>query len=145
MYVEDPRGTLRFHAAAPPADEEMDRLIATIDRRIHRLLTRRGVAQDVGEAGLDRWQEEAPVLAAVAAASVQGRRALGERAGTRTVRHDASDELPALALSGLGLCHARWRGYDLHANVCVPARDRAQLERLCRRPRARRSRRTVCT
>lgn len=27
---------------------------------------------------------------------------------------------------------ARSRGYDLHANVCVPACDRVRLERLCR-------------
>jgi hypothetical protein len=33
---------------------------------------------------------------------------------------------------GLGPCHGRWRGNDLHANVSVPARDRARLERLCR-------------
>ena len=103
-------------------------------RRIGRLLTRRGVAEEVGEAGADRWHEEAPVLAAVAAASVQGRRALGERAGARMVRHDASDELPAFAVSGLGPCHARWRGYDLHANVCVgrvlqETRDRPNPQR----------------
>jgi Putative transposase len=132
VYVEDDCGTLRFHAASSPVDQEMDRLLGTIERRIRRLLIRRGVAEDVGEAGLDRWHEEAPVLAGVAAASVQGRRALGERAGARTVRHGASDELPAFASSGRGPCHARSNGYDLHANVCVPARERAQLERLCR-------------
>ena len=57
---------LRFHAAVPPADEEMDRLLGTIERRIDLLLTRRGVAEDVAEAGVDRSHEEAPVLAAVA-------------------------------------------------------------------------------
>jgi hypothetical protein len=108
-------------------------LIETIDRRIQRLLVRRGVVHDGGDGSAgDRWREQEPVLAAVAAASVQGRRALGERAGARTVRHGASDELAAFASSGLGRCHARWRGVDLHANVCVPARDRARLERLCR-------------
>jgi Putative transposase len=74
VYVEDDCGTLRFHAAPSPVDQEMDRLLGTIERRIRRLLIRRGVAEDVGEAGLDRWHEEAPVLAGVAAASVQGRR-----------------------------------------------------------------------
>jgi hypothetical protein len=133
VYVEDQRGTLRFHAAAPPTDEEMDRLLATIDRRIQRRLARAGVADDRGDGGdADPWLEAEPVLANIAAASVQGRRALGERAGNKPARHGAWDERPALAFSGLGPCHARWRGYDLHANMCVPPRDRSQLERLCR-------------
>ena len=131
VYVEDQGGILRFHAVAPPTDEEMDRLLATIDRRIQRRLARGGVADDCGDGGgADPWLEAEPVLASMAAASVQGRRALGERAGSKPARHGAWDELPAF--SGLGPCHARWRGYDLHANVCVPSRDRSQLERLCR-------------
>ena len=49
FYVED--GTiLRFHEAMPPTDDETDRLLGTIDRRIHRLLARRGVLDDFGEA-----------------------------------------------------------------------------------------------
>jgi hypothetical protein len=40
--------------------------------------------------------------------------------------------LLALAPSGLGPCHARRNGFDLHAAVVVPPRDRARLERLCR-------------
>jgi hypothetical protein len=47
VSVEDGCGVLRFHTAAPPPDEEMDRLIAAIDRRIHRLLVRRGVMDDL--------------------------------------------------------------------------------------------------
>ena len=94
VYAEDGRGTLCFHAAAPPLDEEMDRLIETIDRRIDRLLVRRGMMDDVGEAGAaDSWPEEEPVLAAIAAASVQGRRALGGRAGAAVVRCGASPEV----------------------------------------------------
>jgi putative transposase len=111
----------------------MDRLIDTIDRRIHRLLRRRGVLNDHEEGSIaDPWREAEPVLAGIAAASVQGRRALGERAGTTVVRCGASSELSMLAPSGLGPCHARWHGFDLHAAVVIPPRDRAQLERLCR-------------
>ncbi|MBI2188899.1 MAG: transposase [Acidobacteria bacterium] len=47
-------------------------------------------------------------------------------------RGGASAELLALAPSGLGPCHARRNGFDLHAGVVVPPRDRARLERLCR-------------
>jgi hypothetical protein len=133
VYVEGDHGALRFLEATPPTDEEMDRLLAAIARRIDRLLARRGVLlDDVGEGSADPWQEEAPVLAAVAAASVQSRRALGERAGATVRRCGASAELLALAPSGLGPCHARRNGFDLHAAVVVPPRDRARLERLCR-------------
>ena len=133
VYVEDETGTLRIHEAVPPTDEEMDRLLRTIDRRIHRLLARRGVLDDLGEgSAADPWREETPVLAGIAEASVQGRRALGEKAGAAVHRYGASAEVLALAPSGLGPCHARGNGFDLHAGVVVPPRDRARLERLCR-------------
>ena len=48
VYAED-RGTLGFHEASPPTDDEMDRLLGIIDRRIDRLLARRGVLDDRGE------------------------------------------------------------------------------------------------
>jgi hypothetical protein len=133
VYVDEGRGPARFHVAAPPSDEEMDRLIGAIERRIHRLLARRGVANDVEEGSTaDARQEEEPVLAGIAAASVQGRRALGERAGAGVVRCGASPEGSAFVPSGLGPCQAQWRGFDLHAALVVPPRDRARLERLCR-------------
>ena len=72
------------------------------------------------------------MLAGIASASVQGRLALGERAGVAVRRCGASAELLALASSGRGPCHARGNGFDLHAAVVVPPRDRARLERLCR-------------
>jgi hypothetical protein len=133
VYVEEAGGTLRFHEAASPTDEDMDRLLRTIDRRVHRLLARRDVPGD-GDDGssADPWHEEAPVLAGIAAASVQGRRALGARAGAAVRRVGASAELLALAPSGRGPCHARGNGFDLHAGVVVPPHDRAGLERVCR-------------
>jgi len=48
VYVEDEPGTLRFQEATPPTKEELDRLLATINRRLQRLLARRGVVDDVG-------------------------------------------------------------------------------------------------
>jgi hypothetical protein len=132
LYVEE-GGTLRFQELAPPTDEEMDRLLETIDRRVRRLLARRGMAGEVDDGSTaDPWHEEAPVLAGIAAASVQGRRALGPRAGAAVRRVGASAELLALAPSSRGPCHAHWNGFDLHAGVVVPPRDRARLERLCR-------------
>ncbi len=57
---------------------------------------------------------------------------LGPRAGAEVRRCGASPELAALSPSALGRCHARGNGFDLHAGVIVPARDRARLERICR-------------
>jgi hypothetical protein len=133
VYVEEQGGALRFHETAPPTDDEMDRLLRTIDRRVQRLLARRGVPGDLDDGNAaDPWHDEAPVLAGIAAASVQGRRARGARAGAPVRRVGASAELLALAPAGRGPCHARWNGFDLHAGVVVPPRDRARLERLCR-------------
>jgi len=72
VYAEEGSGGLCFHPATPPTNEEMDGLLDTIVRRIDRLLARRGVV-DGGDHGPDRWSEEAPVLAGIADASVQGR------------------------------------------------------------------------
>jgi hypothetical protein len=131
-YVDAGDGTLRFYEVDPPTDDDMDCLLGTIERRLHRLLARRGVLGEVGEGnGVDAWSEESPVLAGIAAASVQdgGRWASGPAGPCPGA---ASAELLALAPSALGPCHARRNGFDLHAGVVVPARDRARLERLCR-------------
>ena len=63
---------------------------------------------------------------------MQGRRALGERAGAAVRRCGASAELLTPPPSGQGPCHARGNGFDLHAAVVVPPRDRARLDWLCR-------------
>jgi hypothetical protein len=131
VYAEDGSGGLRFHPSSPPTDDEMDQVLETIARRIGRMLARRGVV-DGGEHGPDRWAEEAPVLAGIADASVQGRVAFGSRAGGEVRRGGRSPELLELATSSRGPCHARENGFDLHAAVVVPGRDRARLERVCR-------------
>jgi hypothetical protein len=132
VFAEDGSGGLRFYPTTAPSDEEMDRVLATIDRRVRRLLARRRVAIDHDVGDTDPWTEEAPVLAGLAGASVQGRVALGPRAGREVRRAGASAELLALAPSALGPCHARRNGFDLHAGVVVPENDRARLERVCR-------------
>ena len=78
------------------------------------------------------WSGEAAALAGVAAASVQGRAALGLRAGARTRRIGSTPELLACWTPPRLPCHARHDGFDLHAGVLVPANDRARLERVCR-------------
>src|SRR2546425_12470768 len=105
---------------------------STYRRRCGTVSTQGVVDNTEGESGPDPWVEEAPVLAGIAAASVQGRVALGPRAGAQVRRCGASAELAALSPSALGPCHAHRNGFDLHAAVVVPANDRARLERTCR-------------
>jgi DNA-directed RNA polymerase subunit RPC12/RpoP len=131
VYVEQGRGGLRFQTLPAPPDAEMDGVLLTLVRRLERLLARRGLA-GVDDEGEDQWRDESPVLAGMAAAAVQGRRALGARAGAAVARMDALGGAPVLGEPGLGPCHARWAGYDLHAAVVVPAHDRDRLERVCR-------------
>jgi hypothetical protein len=133
VYVEDAGGGLAFHALAAPTDEAMARVLAVVAARIRRLLERHGH----GEAGPDdraedAWGGDAAGLAGVAAASVQGRAALGARAGARTRRIGSSRELLAWWTPPRWSCHAQHDGYDLHAGVLVPGQDRARLERVCR-------------
>ena len=60
-----------------------------------------------------------------------GRGALGARAGARVRRR--GDSLAAVTEPpGLGPCHARHNGFDLHAGLCVPPDHRDRLERICR-------------
>ena len=132
VFAEDGSGALRFHPAAPPTDDAMDDVLATIARRVGRLLARRGVLEEGDAGGVDPWSEREPVLAGLTAASVQGRLALGPRPGAEVRRCGASAELAAAAPSVRGPCHAHGAGFDLHAGVVVPARDRARLERTCR-------------
>ena len=79
----------------------------------------------------DAWSEAEPMLADLAAASVEGRVALGSRAGARVQRYgDVPDE--PLDPAPLGPCHAQAGGFDLHAALVTRAGQRDRLERLCR-------------
>jgi hypothetical protein len=73
---------------------------------------------------------EAPALAGLASASVQGLVALGPSAGARVPRYgDPPEEVEPTTL---GPSHAQADGFDLHAGIVVQAGERERLERLCR-------------
>src|SRR5437867_11801112 len=74
--------------------------------------------------------EESAVLARMSSASIQGRIALGPRAGARVWRVGDDPDAPWVLSSAPR--HAYIAGFDLHANVAVPAADRTRLEQLCR-------------
>jgi hypothetical protein len=131
VFTQKGEEAVLFHPAAPLGDGEVAAVLEIVRRRIDRLLERRGLTpEDESDRGQDVWMEEAPVLAGIAAASVQGLVALGQRAGARVRR--VGDLLDASAGERIGRGHARLGGFDLHAGVVAPAGHRRRLERLCR-------------
>src|SRR5437773_2223036 len=129
VFAEGEDGSLDFHAAEPPSDEEVARLLATIYRRVQRLLARRGLDVD-DPPDVDPLAEESPALAGISSASIQGRIALGPRAGARVYQLGREPEAPWV--TSRGPCQAHLEGFDLHASITVGADDRAGVERLCR-------------
>jgi hypothetical protein len=115
-----------FRRLPPPTDADIATLLARVERRVRRLLVRRGRWPD-DEAGSDPFAAQEPRFAGVVAASLQGRVALGPRAG-QPVRRLRS----AADVVSTGRRAARLAGFSLHADVAVPARRRDQLERLVR-------------
>jgi hypothetical protein len=131
VFSEDPGGALAFHPAPAPTDAEVAAALATIRHRVQRLLVRRGLEPaDDATGPADRLADESPVLAGIVGASVQGRVALGPRAGARVRRLGAERDTAAVTPRGPRQAHLA--GFDLHANVLVSANDRAGVERLCR-------------
>ena len=131
FYAPGEGDTLEFRPLPPPTDDEVGVVLARIAARVQRLLQRRGL--DPGHADpaqADPVVEESPVLAGLSSASIQGRIALGPRAGARVWR--VGDDPDAPWVLSTAPRHAHLAGFDLHANVAVPASDRARLEQLCR-------------
>ena len=134
VFEAQPDGSQRFVAALlPPTEIEVARLLASVRRRIVRLVRRHGVDLD---AAFDDAQTtdplllDSPALAAMQGASVLGRIATGPRAGHLVLRLGADPKAPLVSTGGPR--HAHTDGFDLHANVAVPAGDRGRLEHLCR-------------
>jgi len=127
---------VRFCPAPLLTAADVADVLATIVPRVRRLLERRGLGDgDEGVSAADQWAADAPVLAGMAGASVQGTFALGLRAGKRARPCGAvpvEDQLREDTVSGPGRCHARQEGFDLEAGVWVQAGQRDRLERLCR-------------
>jgi len=98
---------------------------------VQRLLVRRGLEPSDDATGpADPLADESPVLAGIVGASVQGRVALGSRAGARARRLGEAPDTATVISRGPRQAHLD--GFDLHANVWVSAHDRAGVERLCR-------------
>jgi hypothetical protein len=69
-----------FHRLPPPTDADIAWVLTRLHRRVRRLLIRRGRGPDA-ETGRDPFAAQEPLFASTVAASLQGRVALGPRAG----------------------------------------------------------------
>jgi hypothetical protein len=126
VFVREPDGTLRFHAASTPTDEDVRRVVARVRRRLERL----GVTgATISDEDADPLADESTALAGLSRSAVLGRVALGARAGRGPVRWGADPDAPWVERRVP--LHAHDGGFDLHAAVHVEAGDRERLERLC--------------
>jgi hypothetical protein len=132
VYADpDNTGTPEFFPLPAPDDEEIARVAAASAKGIIRLLARRGLLSDYGEAAEDPLRGEQPLLAACAAASLRYRIATGARTGKPVMR--LGDRIEAEDVQFVpGESCASVQGFSLHAGVAIGAQDRARLERLLR-------------
>ena len=131
VYYEDTNNRICFQRLPPPADAEVARVVACIAKKIHRLLERRGLGPKADPEEADLLPREQPLLAELYSASVQGRIAAGPEAGKRLKGVRFEFEMERGGEKTVRGC-ASLSGFSLHANVCIPAKARHQLENLCR-------------
>src|SRR5437667_3393714 len=111
-FTEAPGGALAFHPASGPSDAEVTAALATVRHRVQRLLVRRGLEPGDDATGpADRLAEDSPLLAGIMSASVQGRVALGSRAGARARRVGQEPDVEAMTSRGPRQAHLE--GFDL--------------------------------
>jgi hypothetical protein len=131
VYAEDTEGRVEFHRVLPPSDAEVDRVAERVHGRVGRLLKRRGLHSPDDGDPCDEFQNGQPLLAELYGASILGRAASDPRAGRRTAKIGDAVDVEDLAVPYIPRC-ATVAGFNVHANVGVPGRDRLRLERLCR-------------
>jgi len=125
VWVAGADGGPTLVAVAPPTDADIQQLIERSAARVVRLLQRRGL---LDREAPDPLAQEQPLLAALTAASIQGRVATGPRAG-QWLRRRLRDPAEGQRTGPLGYAA---RGFSLHAARRVAASDRERLEQLCR-------------
>ena len=129
VYVrKDPSAPLVFHALPEPTAEEVTEVAKRTALRVQKILGRHGRTLDgTGERDAHEAQgAEQLALSACYGAAASGLGLDGDRAGQPLLRIVE----PSLAREAQPF--AEVMGFNVHAQVTVPARDRARLERLCR-------------
>ena len=129
VWQQTPAGP-EFRRVPPPTRAQLDRLLATLTRRIARHLVRRGwLSEDAEGAALTGEDLGDSGLGTLRAHSITYRIAVGPNAGRKalTLRTlPGREDEPATGLL------AKADGFSLHAGVTVGATDTAKRERLCR-------------
>jgi len=121
VFARGDAGTLSFHETPPLTTLDVAEVLAAIEPRLARVIGRR----DAGGVE-DAWDAEVPVLAGLAAASVQATGGSAPRRGVERGERIDADEATSER------CLVRTNGLSLHAGVVVPAGQRARLEQVCR-------------
>ncbi len=119
-----------FHDIEPPNDDDIAGLVKTLRDRVLRLLRKRGKLPPEDDEGTDAPGCEQPSLfEGLAAASVQGKIALGPHAGALAPRLGRGT---AHEPRSRGKLCASCDGFSLNAAVRVPEFSPERLEKLCR-------------
>jgi hypothetical protein len=91
VFARDASGAVGVHPARRLTTLDVAEVLAAGEPRLRRLLEGAGLREDAHggdpeDAGVDPWVDDAPALAGLAAASVQGVVALGRQSGARVRR-----------------------------------------------------------
>jgi hypothetical protein len=132
VYAPKDNAAPEFFPLRAPETSDVLKVAEAAAHGVSALMKRRGLEEGTGDAeDSDKLVREDPWLAGVLAASVTGRIATGPQAGQRVAT--GGDRVDPEEMESLSSerC-ARSSGFSVHANVAVPARDRARLERLIR-------------
>jgi Putative transposase len=131
VYAADDDDEPQFQVLPAPDDGEIARLTDLLAKGIQGFFRRRGLGPDSDPEESTPLARDQPWLAGLYAASVRGRTAIGNNSGRRVTHR--GDQIDAESMEPLSKPRcAMVDGFNLHANVAVPAGDRARLERLAR-------------
>jgi Putative transposase/Transposase zinc-binding domain len=131
VYAAREDGHPEFHPLPAPEDADVLRLANLVVERVQSLLERQGLAANADGQETDPLSRTDPGMADLVASSVRRRVAVGSNAGRRVVRLGDQIDGDSLDVLQSPLC-VMVCGFSVHGNVCVEARDRNRLERLCR-------------
>jgi hypothetical protein len=129
VYAADDDDHPQFQVLPAPDHEEISRLTALLGVRVRKFLHQRGLGPDSDPEESDPLARDQPWLAGIYAASVRGRVAHSANSGRHVT--NAGDQIDPESMDALSSPRcATVDGFSLHADVAVPAGDRARLERL---------------
>jgi hypothetical protein len=124
VWTRSPDGSVRFHSAAPPTQEELAAIIVRVRERALTWLRRHGHIDEHPEE--ERSQEPRAQTALEACAAIAMARGQTRILGVDHDEHDHGSGRPAVD----GAVESD--GFNLHAGVSIPAGDDEGRETLCR-------------